>query len=314
MHLWAYESMRLANEGALRTRVYVDGYNLYYGCLKNTADKWLDLRALTARILSNVQYERGGQAVRYTLRVPGIKYFTAPILSAFARSDDSVECQSQYLSALRGHLGREVQIFSGYHDARAARAHAYVAGKSANVSPIVDIWKLEEKQSDVALALHAFSDAILNQADQVVVITNDSDFAPAMQMIREHTSVVLGLVAPIRSRVCGGRVNRELRKHAHWTRTHILDEEFAASQLPPMVRLNSGAVHKPLSWYPCPDLLIPIYEDAKRLRGSNGAARRWLNEPCKQLGYRIPIEMCSSQESALELRDYMERCTAEYCV
>lgn len=27
----------------LRTRVYIDGYNLYYGCLKGTPYKWLDL-------------------------------------------------------------------------------------------------------------------------------------------------------------------------------------------------------------------------------------------------------------------------------
>src|SRR4051812_15009259 len=113
--------MRLANEGALRTRVYIDGYNLYYGCLKNSADKWLDLQALTVRILSNVPYERDSQVVRCTLCEPGIKYFTAPILSAFARSADSAECQSQYLAALRGRLGRELQIFNGYHDARAAR-------------------------------------------------------------------------------------------------------------------------------------------------------------------------------------------------
>lgn len=30
----------------LRTRVYIDGYNLYYGCLKGTAYKWLDLHVL----------------------------------------------------------------------------------------------------------------------------------------------------------------------------------------------------------------------------------------------------------------------------
>jgi uncharacterized protein (DUF2384 family) len=74
-----------------------------------------------------------------------------------------------------------------------------------------------------------------------------------------------------------------------------------------MVRLKSGTVRKPLSWHPCPDVLIPIYEEARRVRGSNGAARRWLNEPCKQLGNCEPIEMCSSQESARELLEYMRR-------
>ena len=42
------------NEDALRTRVYIDGYNLYYGCLKNSADKWLDVRALIERILPSI--------------------------------------------------------------------------------------------------------------------------------------------------------------------------------------------------------------------------------------------------------------------
>ena len=306
--------MRPASEGALRTRVYIDGYNLYYGCLKNTADKWLDLQALVVRVLANVPYERNGEPVSYEFRAPAIKYFTAPILSSFARSEDSVACQSQYLTALRGHLGKELEVITGYYDARPARAHLWEESEAAGKCPVVDIWKLEEKQSDVALALHAFCDAVLDKIDQVIVMTNDSDFAPAMQMIRQHTSVVLGVIAPVREGDGRSRVNRELNKYAHWTRTHILDEEFAASQLPPMVRLKSGAVHKPLSWYPCPELLIPIHEEAKRVRGSNGAARRWLNEPCKQLGNRVPIEMCSSQESARELLEYMRRYATECCV
>jgi len=37
--------MQQGNDNALRTRVYIDGYNLYYGCLKNSTDKWLDIRA-----------------------------------------------------------------------------------------------------------------------------------------------------------------------------------------------------------------------------------------------------------------------------
>jgi 6-hydroxy-3-succinoylpyridine 3-monooxygenase len=303
-----------ATEGAVRTRVYVDGYNLYYGCLKNTADKWLDLRALVARILANVPYEQGGERVAHELCIPAVKYFTAPILSSFARSEDSVPCQAQYHTALRGHLGNDVQIITGYYDARPARAHMWIEGKAAGESPLIDVWKLEEKQSDVSLALHAFCDAVLNEVDQIVVMTNDSDFVPTMQMIRQYTSVVIGLIAPIREGDGRSRVNRELSKHAHWTRAHILNAEFAASHLPPMVRIKSGTVHKPLSWYPCPEVLIPIYEEAKRVRGSNGAARRWLNEPCKQLGSRVPIEMCSSEESARELLEYMRRYAVQCCV
>ena len=74
-----------------------------------------------------------------------------------------------------------------------------------------------------------------------------------------------------------------------------------------MIRLKNKAVHKPLSWYPRPDLLIPIYEEAKRVKRSEGAARKWLNQPCAHLGGRIPITMCESTEQASELRNYMDQ-------
>ncbi len=35
----------------MKTNVYVDGFNLYYGCLKNTPYRWLDLDALARTIL-----------------------------------------------------------------------------------------------------------------------------------------------------------------------------------------------------------------------------------------------------------------------
>jgi 6-hydroxy-3-succinoylpyridine 3-monooxygenase len=175
---------------------------------------------------------------------------------------------------------------------------------------MLEIWKLEEKQSDVALALHAFGDAMRNEVDQVIAVTNDSDFAPALQMIRQHTRAVVGLIVPKRQET--GNVNAELRKHAHWTRTHILDEEFTQSQLPAVIRLKDKVIHKPLSWYPRPGLLIPIYEEAKRVKRSQGAARKWLNQPCARLGGRIPITMCESTEEAAELRNYMDRYVREF--
>ena len=46
------------------TNVYVDAFNLYYGSLKGTPYRWLDLGALCARLLSKDQINR-------------IRYFTA---------------------------------------------------------------------------------------------------------------------------------------------------------------------------------------------------------------------------------------------
>src|SRR6266704_296185 len=48
----------------MKTWVYVDGLNLFYGCLKGTPFKWLDLHRLSAQLLRGHQIDR-------------IKYFTA---------------------------------------------------------------------------------------------------------------------------------------------------------------------------------------------------------------------------------------------
>lgn len=167
--------MQQGNENALRTRVYIDGYNLYYGCLKNTPDKWLDVRALIERTLPSILFEQNGEPMDYAFQAPAVKYFTAPILTAFAKSDDSVSCQYNYHTALRAHLGSALEIIKGYHDAKPARAHLWEEGKAARESKMIEIWKLEEKQSDVAFALNAFSDAIRHEVDQVIAVTNDSD-------------------------------------------------------------------------------------------------------------------------------------------
>ena len=253
--------MKSATADALRTRVYIDGYNLYYGCLKKSAYKWLDLQLLTKHILATVLYEREGESVPHRLTTPAIKYFTASILGAFASSADSIACQDLYHDALVAHLGGQLEI-------------------------------------------------IRNEVDQIVVVTNDSDFEPALKMIRQHTPTVIGLIAPIKAG--SGNVNVKLKKYAHWIRSHIPDHEIANSQLPPMVRRGQDVLHKPLSWYARPDLLIPVFEEAKRVRGSAGAARKWLNQPCAFLGGRIPIAMCEQEDSAVELRNYMERYARDF--
>ena len=50
-----------------RVIAYIDGYNLYYGLLKGTPHKWLDLVSFVKSFLRPDQ------------ELVGIKYFTAPI-------------------------------------------------------------------------------------------------------------------------------------------------------------------------------------------------------------------------------------------
>jgi len=78
----------------LRTRIYIDGYNLYYGCLKGTHLKWLDLLTLFEKsILPSVTATVDGQSVDSDLQAVAIKFFTAPILEQAAKAHDSIQCQ-----------------------------------------------------------------------------------------------------------------------------------------------------------------------------------------------------------------------------
>ena len=59
----------------MRTAVYIDGYNLYYGRLRHTSYKWLDVVGLVEDILGVQDPESS---------VVAVKYFTAPALARFA--------------------------------------------------------------------------------------------------------------------------------------------------------------------------------------------------------------------------------------
>ena len=301
----------MAKPTVLRTRVYVDGYNFYYGCLKRTEYKWLDLKILVDLILSTIHHDVGGSAAQFELQSPAIKYFTAPILKNFARAEDSVKCQSDYHTALRHHLGESIAIIGGYYDAKPARAYKHEEGKAASACDIIDIWKLEEKQSDVSLALHAYSDALRGMVDHVVFITNDTDLVPAMQAIREHTEVTIGLIVPTKEKE--RRANTSLTDLSHWTRDSIRFGELEKAQLPTPIRISTKKViQKPISWYPRPDLLVPIFEEVKRVKKSAGAAWKWLNTENDYFDGRRPVDMIKNEEEAKDLWAYMNQYAKDF--
>ncbi|WP_036138844.1 NYN domain-containing protein [Luteibacter sp. 9135] len=287
------------------TRVYIDGYNLYYGCLKRSHDKWLNPLALIDHVIRTSFSSDDGAPRPYRLAPLALKFFTAPILPKLAKANDSLACQTAYHQALAGHLGDAIQVIKGYYDLRPVRARQVIEGVDIPDSPLIDIWKVEEKQSDVSLALHAYRDVVKGDVGHVVIVSNDTDMAPCFQMIKNEGAATLGLVVPTRHRQRSP--NGDLSRLADWTRSSILDSELAAAHLPNMVRWNDKAVHRPISWYPRPDLLEPILIEATRVRRSRGGALKWLNSAQAHLGGRVPIEMTSTEEEADELRAYMDR-------
>ena len=125
----------------MRTYIYVDGFNLYYGALKNSPWKWLDLFALFQEILQPHH------------QILNIKYFTARV-SGTPGDPGKPRRQHVYLRALQ-HYRPEVQFHFGHflsHNVRLPLATPTARERTAEVV------KTEEKASDVNLAVHLLND------------------------------------------------------------------------------------------------------------------------------------------------------------
>jgi len=92
----------------MRTFVYVDGFNLYYGALKGTPCKWLDLPALFAKVLQPHH------------DILTVKYFTARV-SSTPVDQSKPQRQDVYLRALRRHRP-EVEVYFGHFLSHQVRA------------------------------------------------------------------------------------------------------------------------------------------------------------------------------------------------
>ena len=163
------------------TNVYVDGFNLYYGCLKGTPYRWLNLERLCRGMLKQNEIHK-------------IVYFTAPVRQRYS-ADNGPKRQSLYLRALA--TLPCVEIVAGRfleHDVEMPQA-----GTPWGDPPqMVMVRRTEEKQTDVHLATRLISDAWANpEVDAVVVVTNDTDQIPALRLVKECLNIPVGIIFPV---------------------------------------------------------------------------------------------------------------------
>jgi len=228
----------------VRTYVYVDGYNLFYSCLKNTPYKWLDLYTLFSDAIVKPQSP--------ATTVARIKYFTADIKTRFAtHGAEAQAAQDSYHRALLQLYPSVIEIIKGYYHDEPRPLIRY--SRPPDKTNRVKVWTLEEKQTDVNIALHLYRDVVVQKVcDQVVVVSNDTDLEPVLHMLRLDMgkAVNIGIVLPRPELKMGtGRPsNVRLSRYADWTRHHIRDAELAGSQLPTTIPTGKKPIRKPSYW------------------------------------------------------------------
>lgn len=167
--------------------------------------------------------------------IQSVKYFTAKV-SNTPRDPSQSHRQNTYLDALQQYRRNVSVPFGHFLSHEVWLPLAYPSGGRRTVSVI----RTEEKGSDVNLAVHLLNDAWQGSCDCAVVVTNDSDIAEALRLVKLHGQVRIGLVTP-----GNRRTSQQLRKHADLL-VRIRPKALQVSQLPNPI--PDTRIHKPESW------------------------------------------------------------------
>ena len=206
------------------TYVYVDGFNLYYGAVKDTPYKWLNIRRLCDLLIPAHSIAR-------------IKYFTARV-SARKDDPDKPTRQQIYLRALRTLPDLEI-VYGSFlsHDVMLPLAEPSPGGPR-----FARVTRTEEKGSDVNIAAHLVYDAYQHDFAAAVLVTNDSDLLEPIRIVRHELRLDVGILNPHRH-----TPSRVLTKHASFIK-QIREGSLKSSQFPQTLQDAHGEFHKPGGW------------------------------------------------------------------
>lgn len=220
----------------MRTRVYVDGFNPFYGALSGGPYKWLDLFPLFQH------HVLAPDAI-----VDRVNYYTAPIRASAADDSDAAGRQQRYLRALEQFRPGLVTIRRGrIQRSTPALRLAEDAEGLAKGTP-VRVLQFTEKQTHVDLAADLISDAWRGRFEQAVVCSNDSDLTGALEAIRrDHPAIRVGLIAPL-VRGDARMISADLKNLAHWRRRRHVRQFSAGDHRAMPARLESRRGAEPAS-------------------------------------------------------------------
>lgn len=218
-----------------RTIVHIDGSNLYYGHLRGTANKWLDLEAFAAKLLNP----------RHAILA--VRYFTSRIIDK-TPDHRHAQRQSKYLDALvnRPHT----EIIEGHYreqgELLAPAREPCLSCDDRRADGRIKVFRITEKMTDVNIAAAMLQDAYERRADCLALISGDADLAPVVKLIRYRIGIPVLVFNP-QSSICN-----ELRRYATFYRN--IPKGFAEGcRLPDsLVTTDGRTIRCPAEWTPAP--------------------------------------------------------------
>jgi uncharacterized LabA/DUF88 family protein len=210
-----------------RTSFIIDGFNLYHSVreaakfFEGKGTKWLNIKELCNSYLQIV----GGGA-----KLESIYYFSALAKHLESTHPDVTTRHRAFLECIKD-TGIEI------HLARFKKKNILCnqCGKS--------IKRHEEKETDVAIASSIFGILHQDEADIIVIMSGDTDIAPAVRTAKSlFPEKLIGFAFPY------GRKNKELATISDFSFT-MSKEQYRKYQFPdPYVLKNGRKINKPLEW------------------------------------------------------------------
>ena len=206
----------------LRSIVYVDGFNLYYGSLRGGPYRWLNLEMYFSHLRPHDKIQK-------------IRYFTAEVMGPAA------DRQAAYLSALA--TLPLVEVILGQFKNKQIKGLC----KDCPLPDPQFFSVPEEKRTDVNIAIWMLHDAHKDLCDRMILVSGDSDLVPVVAMIKaEYPSKEIIVYVPALDKIRGAAT--ELRAIAHKHRT-LPAKLFLTAQLPATIPSSSGSlITKPPTW------------------------------------------------------------------
>lgn len=199
-----------------RMIAYVDGFNLYHG-LKQAHHRqrlWLDIVEVA-------------QSARRQQRLVKVKYFTAVVL------DDPVAQanQAHYIAALEAKYPYVFETHMGRYQSKTDRCH--------NCGH--EFTRYEEKETDVNIATEIVVDAAQHAMDTALIISADSDLAPAVRAAQKirHDLFALCFFPPKRY---SAELSQLMPRSMH------IGKDRTKMQLPDSFTVGSDVFKRPAKW------------------------------------------------------------------
>lgn len=218
----------------MKTSIYVDGFNFYYGCFKyqrhrcSPADKWLNWRYLANHLAGDDH-----QAHK-------VHYFVAHVHRSDHDPDQNIRQQLYFralatIPSIELHFGKHIPV------TRLGRLITPNPGSlGVPLDTLVKIRTFEEKGSDVNLAVRLVDDAWSGEIERAIIVSNDTDLISAIRSARRHIRV--DVVSPQES------LATALRKAASYAWMLDLSLLRRCRMAVPVIARDGAELYPPQSW------------------------------------------------------------------